>query len=278
MVDPTIPVLAQVFPRLPLAAVERMRQAARLVSYPAQVALCHEGEVEHCFYVIVVGQVEVYRMLEGQRLFINQLTVGAHFGDLALLLDVPRTATIITAEPTQVLEIDRSIFSAILQTSPEIAVELSQMVLRRFLAQEEKLLVEISRLRKRDSPPGRVFLSYARTDAPFATRLSNSLLKQQIDVWIDLYRLEPAKSWARQVGDALDQCQVMIVVLSPAAVASENVDDEWNYYLDQKKSTVAVLYEPCKIPYRLSKLQYINFHQVDYDQALARVLAVLHTL
>lgn len=278
MAEPAFRLLAQLFPQLPEAAIKGLEQTARLVSLPEQETLCHEGEVEQSFYLIVEGSVDVYKLLEGQRLLINRLTAGAHFGDLALLLNIPRTATIITAEPTRVLTIDRAIFAALLQKNPEVVVALSQMVLRRFLAQEEKHLVEIARLKKRDSPPGRVFISYARADSAFATRLANNLLKQHIDVWLDVYRIEPGRSWARQIGEALDLCQVMLVVLSPTSVASENVDDEWNYYLDQKKPTLCVLHQPCKVPYRLSKLQHISFHETDYDQALAHVVATLHTL
>jgi CRP-like cAMP-binding protein len=277
MADQAAQTLAQIFPQLSPAALDGLYHSARLVRHPAEVTLCHEGEIEHSFYIIIEGGVDVYKLMEGQRLLINHLAAGAHFGDIALLLDLPRTATIITAEPTQVIEIDRGIVAQLLKTHPEIVVALSQMVLKRFLAQEEKQLMEIARLKKRDVPPPRVFLSYSRADLAFATRLANSLLKQQIDVWLDIYRLEPGVSWARQVGEALDGCQIMLVVLSATSVASENVDDEWNYYLDQKKPLVAVLKEPCKLPYRLSKLHYISFHDTDYDQALARVAATLNT-
>lgn len=277
MADHADQTLAQIFPQLAAPALADLRRSAQLVRHPPEVVLCHEGEVEHRFYIIVAGRVDVYKHLEGQRLIINQLGAGACFGDLALLLEVPRTATIVTAEPTLVFELDRAIIAELLRTNPEIVVALTQRVLRRFLAQEEKQLMEIARLKKRDAPPARVFLSYARTDAAFATRLANSLLKQHIDVWLDVYRLEAGRSWARQIGEALDFCQVMLVVLSPASVASENVEDEWNYYLDQKKPTLAVLHQPCKVPYRLSKLHFVNFHEADYDQAVARVVATLNT-
>ena len=278
IIDKGLELLAEIFPKLSSTALAHLRDTARRQTYPAQVTLCHAGEVEHCFYVIIEGSVDVCKCLEGQRLLINQLRSGAHFGDLAMLLDVPRTATIITAEPTEVFEIDRSIFTQFLQTHPEIVVALSQMLLQRFLLQEQKHLIEIARLKKRDTPPPKVFLSYARADATFATRLANSLLKHNIEVWLDVYRIEPAKSWARQIGEALDGCQCMIVILSPTSVSSENVEDEWNYYLDHKKPTLAALYQPCKIPYRLSKLQYIDFTDAGYDQALARIVATLNTL
>ena len=254
MTDETLDLLAQVFPRLSAEALGDLRRVARIAEYQSQMVLCHEGEIEHCFYIILYGTVDVYKILEGQRLLINQLTKGAHFGDIALLLDLPRTATIITAEPTQLLEIDRKIFAQLMQSNPDIVVALSQMVVKRFLLQEEKQLMEIALLKKRDVPSAKIFMSYARVDAAFTTRLANNLLKQKIDVWLDVFRLEPGKSWARQVGKALDSCHAMLLVLSPTSVSSENVDDEWNYYLDQKKPIIAVLHQPCKLPYRLSKL------------------------
>ncbi len=278
MADPALNIIGELFPTLSPSAVETVVHSARREAFPPQVTLCNEGEIEHSFYIILTGRVDVYKVLEGQRLLVNYLTSGAHFGDIALLLDQPRTATIITAEPTEVLIIDRDVFAKFLRSDSEIVVALSQMVIRRFLLQEEKQLTEIARLKKRDTPRARVFLSYASADRDFATRLTNNLLKYHVDVWLDIYRVEPGKSWARQIGEALDSCEIMLLILSPTSVASENVEDEWNYFLDQKKTTVSILYQPCKIPYRLSKLQHVNFHSHDYDQAVARLVATLNTL
>lgn len=250
----------------------------RRLSAPAQVTLCHEGEVEDAFYIIVEGSVDIFKILEGQRLVVNQLKAGGHFGDIALLLDQPRSATIVTAEPTELLVLDRAAFRAFIHEHAEIVVALSQMVIRRFLLQEEKQLTEIARLKKRSTVPATVFLSYARVDQALATRIANQLLKHGIDVWIDVYRIDPGRSWARQIGEALDQCQVMLTVLSPAAIASENVDDEWNYFLDQKKKIVSAFIAPCKVPYRLSKLQHVDFHAMEHDKAMARLVATLNTL
>ncbi len=277
MSDPAHAILAELFPALPAEAIDELALTLRRVSYPAQVTICSEGEIEESFYVIATGQVDVYKVLEGQRLLVNHLAAGGYFGDIALLLDQPRSATIITAEPTELLIIDRAMLRKFTRSNAEIVVALSQMVIRRFLLQEEKQLTEIARLKKRVTAPATVFLSYAREDQPFVTRLANNLLKHEIDVWLDVYRIDPGKSWARQIGEALDQCEIMLVVLSPGAMGSENVDDEWNYFLDRKKKIVSVLHQPCKIPYRLSKLHYVDFHATDYDKAVARLIATLNT-
>jgi len=278
MSDPALGLLKKIFPALDATALRALRKAAKDVTRPADTTLCHEGEVEEAFYVMVDGRADVYKLMEGQKVFINHMGPGAQFGELGLLLDAPRTATIITSEPTRLLVIDKAIFNALLKTEPEIVLAVMRTVLKRFLAQEEKRLLEIARLKKRDSPPPKVFVNYARVDEPFVARLANSLIKQNIDVWLDRYRIEPAKSWARQIGEALDRCQVMLLVLSPASVASENVDDEWNYFLDNKRPVVVVRLKSCKVPYRISKLQYIDFEGKDFDLALARVAATLNTL
>ncbi len=96
-----------------------------------------------------------------------------------------------------------------------------------------------------------------------------------VAVWLDVYAIEAGKSWARQIGEALDRCRAMVVVLSPASIASENSDDEWNYYLDKRKLVVPVLLESIDIPYRLNKLQYIDFSTQPFDEALTRLCVAI---
>ena len=271
-------ILRQLLPALSIQARAALEREARLEQYPAGMTLCSEGEIEDSFYIVLEGNLDVYKVREGRRLLINQLPPGSHFGEIALLLDVPRTATVVTAEAVRVLKISRSTIDQLLHRQPEIVLALSQMIIRRLLSQEEKQLTEIARLKKREGPPSRFFLSYARADQPFALRLADRLLKLEIDLWVDVHRMEAGRSWARQVGQALDECRAMLLVLSPASAASENVEDEWNYYLDQKKPVVIARHLACKVPYRLSKLEYIDFDAVDFDAAVARLAATLNTI
>ncbi|MEO5714045.1 MAG: TIR domain-containing protein [Luteolibacter sp.] len=278
MPDATFDIITELFPTLSGEESDELLSSLKRLSFPAHVTICNEGEVEDGFYIIVSGSVDIFKVLEGQRLLINHLVEGAHFGDISLLLDLPRTATIITAEPTELLMIDRALFGVFVEKNAKIVVALSRFVIRRFLLQEEKQLTEIARFKKPATVPATVFVSYARVDEAFVVRLANNLLKYDIDVWLDLYRIEPGKSWARQIGEALDDCQIMLLVLSPDACASENVDDEWNYFLDLKKKIVSVLHQPCKVPYRLSKLHYVDFHTTGFDLAMARLVATLNTI
>jgi hypothetical protein len=66
----------------------------------------------------------------------------------------------------------------------------------------------------------------------------------------------------------------MLVVLSPAAVASNNVMDEVAFALDEGKTVIPVLREECRIPFRLRRVQYIDFKS-DYPAGLEALLRTL---
>lgn len=277
-IEPLLRVLAEVFPAFTRAALDSLAKSGRIAEHPARVTLCREGEIEDRFFVVCEGKVDVHKLHGGELLLINQLERGGHFGDIGLLLDMPRSATLITAEPSRIFEVEHLAFARLLKNLKGAGTDLARMIIARFRSQEEKYLIELARLKGRHLPRlPKVFLSYARADVSFATRLTNNLIRQQINVWLDLYQLDPARSRARQIGEALDSSQLMLLVLSPAGVSSGSVEDEWNHYLDLNKPAVAVLYQPCRIPYRLSKFQHVNFHETDYDLAVAQLAATLNT-
>ncbi len=59
----------------------------------------------------------------------------------------------------------------------------------------------------------------------------------------------------------------MLVVLSENSVKSENVLDEIAFALKERKEVIPILYRDCVIPYRLGRLQYIDFRS-DYCQGM----------
>ena len=76
----------------------------------------------------------------------------------------------------------------------------------------------------------RVFISYARTDGePFATDLRQRLEAEEIPLWQDRIGLEGGRDWWLQIKDALDVVEFMVLVITPAAMQSKMVRDEWRY-------------------------------------------------
>jgi hypothetical protein len=115
------------------------------------------------------------------------------------------------------------------------------------------------------------FISYAREDSQFALRLANDLKSKDIDVWLDQLKIRPGMQWDREVQRALNLSSGIIVVLSPASVASDHVMDEVAFGLDQGKKVIPVFCADCEIPFSLRRRQHIDF-RLDYDNGLRCLL------
>ena len=118
------------------------------------------------------------------------------------------------------------------------------------------------------------FFSYCREDSDFALRLAGDLKAVGASVWLDQLDILPGQRWDRSVEDALTNCLRMVVILSPASVSSTNVMDEVSFALEEKKTVIPVVYQDCTIPFRLRRVQHVDFRQ-DYARGLQVLLKIL---
>ncbi len=118
------------------------------------------------------------------------------------------------------------------------------------------------------------FFSYCREDSEFALKLAEDLKVAGAHVWIDQLDIEPGTPWDRAVEEALTKSPRMLVVLSPVSVNSDNVRDEVSFALSRQKRVIPVLYRDCDVPFRLARLQHIDFRP-DYERALRTLLRAL---
>jgi formylglycine-generating enzyme required for sulfatase activity len=121
----------------------------------------------------------------------------------------------------------------------------------------------------------RVFISYSRSDEPFARQLAASLSQMGADIWIDVEDIPAGLKWSSAIQQGLDTAEALIVIISPESMASRNVEDEWQYFLDHQKPVVPVLLRPAKIHFQLNRIQYIDFHQQPYEAALRQLYVEL---
>lgn len=118
------------------------------------------------------------------------------------------------------------------------------------------------------------FFSYSREDSEFALRLAGDLKAAGANVWLDQLDITPGQRWDSAVEDALKNCPRLIVVLSPAAVKSQNVMDEVSYALEERKTVIPVIHRDCDIPFRLRRVQHADFRQ-DYARSLQGLIGTL---
>jgi CRP-like cAMP-binding protein len=98
------------------AELARIAAITTKVEVPGGEVLIREGEPGDLFFVLVKGSAEV---LKGKRR-VATLRAGDFAGEIALLTNAPRMATVRTTSPVTALQATRKGFSALLETSPRI--------------------------------------------------------------------------------------------------------------------------------------------------------------
>ena len=103
--------------------------------------LFHEGDPGDAFYIILSGSVEVF--VEKINKNLTTLKAGKFFGELALILGIPRTASVRAIEDTILFAINKKGFEKILHENPELA----EVILQEFGKHKEELFERQSELR-----------------------------------------------------------------------------------------------------------------------------------
>ena len=127
--DSQVAAIAQVplFCRLSKGELARIGQLADEVDLPPGQTLTTEGSRGREFFVLLEGSAEVQR--GGRR--IATMQGGDFFGEIALLTDVPRTATVTTTSTVHALVITDRAFRELLRKSPAIQGKVLEAVASR---------------------------------------------------------------------------------------------------------------------------------------------------
>lgn len=120
----------------------------------------------------------------------------------------------------------------------------------------------------------RLVVSYSRDDTNFVDNLAMALKQQGFDPWVDRPRLRVGQDWQDQIQEAIEACDVVLVILSPSATKSRHVKNEYRFALEQGKLVIPLLLKECKVPIDLSSLQRVDFSG-DFGEALRILVASL---
>ena len=115
------------FAGLSREALESLVEELELVTLPKDEILFHEGDPGDALYVIVEGEVAV--QAEGPpRVEMARLGAGSFIGEVALMTDQPRSATITATADCELLRIDRETLASVLATHGEVLAAVLRFV------------------------------------------------------------------------------------------------------------------------------------------------------
>lgn len=117
----------------------------------------------------------------------------------------------------------------------------------------------------------RIFVSYSRKNEEFARKLADDLAHLGADVWIDVDDIRAGVNWSTAIQHGLEMSDVLLLIMTPDSMASPNVENEWQFFLECKHPIIPILLEPVRPHFQLIRLQYVDFHSKPYDVALTQL-------
>ncbi|AFM11774.1 cyclic nucleotide-binding domain-containing protein [Turneriella parva] len=110
--------------------------ASRTVTM-GNVIFKEDQEGDGNMYFVIEGEVSIFITNKNTQLKVNTITPGKFFGELALLKNIPRTASAIVTSPTaKIARLDKSIFMQLAKSDPEFLFDLLKIVLDRLIIAE----------------------------------------------------------------------------------------------------------------------------------------------
>jgi CRP-like cAMP-binding protein len=110
----------------------RLAEVGKRRSYGAEETIVREGSTGTALYIVLSGSARVER--EGAT--IGKLAAGDFFGELALIEEHPRSATVTATETTDCLLFPAWEFTALLKEHPEVAVPIMRALIGRLHRRE----------------------------------------------------------------------------------------------------------------------------------------------
>lgn len=116
------------FSGLPPAKLKLLAFTSERVMYSAGEALFYQGDIGDAAYVILSGKAEVLINTAGGPFKIAEVEQNSIVGEIAILCNTPRTATVRTSTPLEALRIRKDDFLKLLADFPEMAVEIMRVL------------------------------------------------------------------------------------------------------------------------------------------------------
>jgi CRP-like cAMP-binding protein/Fe-S-cluster-containing hydrogenase component 2 len=119
-------------PMLPEAELDALlAQGVQVKKYGGGEVLFHEGDPPDGLHLIRRGSVTISRKIAGREVVLSYLSAGNYVGEMALLSDSPRTATVKAAVTTEAVVLDADVFKRVLSRNPKWREDMEQRFLDR---------------------------------------------------------------------------------------------------------------------------------------------------
>ena len=112
------------FARIDPAKLKLLAYTSEKLEYQAGQDLCKQGDAGDAMFIILSGEADVVIGTPGGERAVAHLGKNSFVGEIAILCDVPRTATVRAKSKLSALRISKELFFKLVGEFPQIAVEI----------------------------------------------------------------------------------------------------------------------------------------------------------
>ena len=125
-----VAVLAQVplFANISNARLKLIAFASQRVEFTAGQDICRQGEPGDCAYIILSGHADVFVHTDQGERKISTVETHQIMGEIAVLADVPRSATVRASREVVALRLTKDVLVNVMQDFPDIAIEITRII------------------------------------------------------------------------------------------------------------------------------------------------------
>ena len=140
-------IIPRAFPGIKPDEIEQLIANSQVHSYLPGAVLCRENAVEDRFYMILDGEAEVTKNINNsESRLLTTLSPGDFFGEMALIHNAPRAATVTAKSALTTLELDKAAFDKVIRQSTSIAMAMVSQISNR-LRENDQLAIDDIRIR-----------------------------------------------------------------------------------------------------------------------------------
>jgi len=130
-----------IFSKIEPAKLKLLAFTSERMTFSADQELCHRGDTGDAMYIILGGVADVLIDTPAGPIRVAELEKNGFVGEIAILCDVPRTATVKARETLTTLKISKDMFYRLVAEFPQMAIEIMRELAHRLEDTNEKLRI-----------------------------------------------------------------------------------------------------------------------------------------
>ena len=130
-----------------------------------------------------------------------------------------------------------------------------------------------------------IFLSYAKEDLFYASKIHQYLTDMYYPVWMDIHNIKPGEKWHTIISNAILSSSAVLVLLSKHSVTKigyvqkevRQILERSEYFPDSKIFIIPIRLDNTEIPYEMREIQYLDIYN-DFQNGLQKLFTTLEDI